>query len=229
QLNDDQVRWHAKWEGRVVVVRTTADAFQAVGFSRGAEMNDVADFLGWLKHFLILVIAMEQKKSKSWMWIRKGVSAMADDTEEFIEALDTAKVRDATRIVERMDHEELLDAREVVEAADEKIGNLITPESEAWWRNARALMRELLAALDEGDAAQEVPEPLSVVDNDGLPTEKAVMRRHIKRARDVVEAARHVVVEMPDGGYRIIVEDFNLRRLEELDEALKRYDEGVKG
>ena len=45
---------------------------------------------------------------------------------------------------------------------------------------------------------------------------------------EFVEAARHVVAQMPGGGYRIIVEDWNLRRLEELDAALKRHDEAAK-
>ena len=32
QLNDDQVLWHARWKGQVAIVRTTADAFRAIGF-----------------------------------------------------------------------------------------------------------------------------------------------------------------------------------------------------
>ena len=30
-LNDDQEQWHSKWVGQVVVVRTVAEAFNAIG------------------------------------------------------------------------------------------------------------------------------------------------------------------------------------------------------
>lgn len=39
KLNDDQVRWHAEWKGRVVVVRTTADAFRAIGFDAAINLE----------------------------------------------------------------------------------------------------------------------------------------------------------------------------------------------
>ena len=79
-----------------------------------------------------------------------------------------------------------------------------TPEPE---RNPEDVaIGELLAALDERDA--------SIVRH---REDFSVACRKINRAREVVEAARHVVVEMPGGGY--------MRRLEG---AIKRYDEGEK-
>ena len=54
---------------------------------------------------------------------------------------------------------------------------------------------ELLAALDVaeaevGDERVTESESQSHTDDEGFPTEMAVMRRHLKAAREVVEAAR---------------------------------------
>jgi len=51
---------------------------------------------------------------------------------------------------------------------------------------------ELLAALDERAPESESS---SYIDNEGFPTEMAVMRRQLKAAREVVEAARKISPE----------------------------------
>lgn len=55
--------------------------------------------------------------------------------------------------------------------------------------------------------------------------EKVEERRGVERSYEALEAAAHKVVEKnADGGYRIIVEDWNLEALERLDAALKATD-----
>ena len=73
------------------------------------------------------------------------------------------------------------------------------------------------------------PEQQSYVDDEGMPTEKAVLRRQLKSARDVVEAARPCVKKDQDGAWIIITQDhYWISRLDRLDQALKRHDEGGK-
>ena len=146
------------------------------------------------------------------------------------------------------------EAREWAESIQPEFGNVMTAESERWWRNIRSMVRELLAALDEAEKTIEEHTKhfqehayheyevgvhhLSICSGDhrapigrpGCVCLPQSVNKERARARDVVKAARPIVSLDEDGAYATAIstsEGFEgwETLYPNLEDAIKRYDE----